>query len=138
MIVLYPIKPIYIDRILTGEKKYELRRRLPKENIRYVIFYSTFPIGKVVGYATVQGACKTDVNKLWLKVSESAGILKEDYLAYFDGTKEACAIEFGDVYKFVRPFSIEKISLNLSVPQSFCYIDKVDFRKIKRRKAILI
>ena len=134
MIALYPIKPVYTDRILSGEKTYELRRRLPKEPLTHVLIYSTHPVGKVVGYAKVQGIVKGPAQQLWDMLQNKFGICKEDYFSYFDGCDEAKAIQFSEVRKFNRPFKLSEISEDLSVPQSFCYLDKDIFSKIRRRK----
>jgi predicted transcriptional regulator len=138
MIVLYPIKPVYVERILSGEKTFELRKRLPANEFNNVVIYSTTPVGLVVGYATVKTVHKSDVLELWNKVSKHAGIGKKDYLAYFENSKQACAIEFNEVYKFVRPFPINTLNMEISVPQSFCYVGLADFNKIKKRKAIRV
>lgn len=134
MIALYPIKPMYTDRILSGEKTYELRRRLPKKELTHVLIYSTHPVGKVVGYAKVQGVVKGSVKDLWNKLHSNFGICEEDYFSYFEGCEEAKAIKFSEVRKFIRPFKLSEISEELSVPQSFCYMDRDIFSKIRRRK----
>ena len=47
--ILLSIKPIYVNKILNGTKKYEYRKRKPKRNdIGKLIIYSTSPIKKVV------------------------------------------------------------------------------------------
>ena len=48
-IILMSIKPEYVDKIFSGEKKYEYRKRLCKEKIDTIIVYSSSPIQKVVG-----------------------------------------------------------------------------------------
>jgi predicted transcriptional regulator len=135
MIALYPIKPVYADRILSGEKTFELRRRLPKERLTHILIYSTTPIGKVIGYAKVIGIKQDNVDSLWERYSKQFGISKLEYFSYFEGNDRANALELSDVRKFVRPFSIKEISPNLTVPQSFCYIEKEHFRRLQKRKA---
>lgn len=134
MIALYPIKPVYTDRIFSGEKTFELRRRLPKEKLSYILIYSTSPVSKVVGYARVKGIKTGSAHDLWSSHHQSFGISKEDYFSYFNGCKSANAIELTEVKSFIRPFSISDISKDLSVPQSFCYIEKSLFSKVRRRK----
>ena len=48
-IILMSIKPEYVNKIFSGEKKYEYRKRLCKEKIDTIIVYSSSPIQKVVG-----------------------------------------------------------------------------------------
>ncbi len=138
MIALYPIKPIYTDKILSGEKTFELRRRLPKETLTYVLIYSTTPVGKVVGYAKVKGIKQDVAKSLWQQHSKSFGIDEADYFAYFDGCALASAIELDEVRQFVRPFSVTEITPDQTVPQSFCYVDKVHFSRLRKRKSIKV
>ena len=46
--VCYPIKPIYSERIMSGEKKYELRKRLPNNKINHILIYATTPVAKAM------------------------------------------------------------------------------------------
>jgi predicted transcriptional regulator len=134
IIAFYPIKPIYTEKILSGEKIYELRKRLPSMDIDYVLIYSTSPIAKVVAYAKVKTTHKEQLNDIWEKVSSLAGINEEDYKDYFGNSNYACAIEFEFVRRFIRPFNVKEINPDFKVPQSFCYIHKNDFNRLKRRK----
>ena len=138
MIALYPIKPIYVDRILSGEKKFELRRRLPKNKLEYILIYSTAPISKVVGFAKVKRVLEEDVTVLWDKYSHQFGICEGDYYSYFNGCENAKAIELEYVYKFDRKFSIKDISDETVVPQSFCYVENEAFLRLKRRKGCTV
>lgn len=135
MIALYPIKPIYTDKILSGDKKYELRKRLPDVETKYILIYSTSPVGKVVGYAQIRAFHRRSVSGLWQLVSGLSGIDEKSYMEYFNNSDEACAIEFDCVYKFARPFSVKEIRSTMSVPQSFCYVSQQDFSRIRRRKS---
>jgi len=138
MIAFYPIKPVYIERILSGEKQFELRKRLPKPETKFILIYSTYPVGLVVGYAEVKGFHQSTVNKLWKKVSKVSGIAKSDYLSYFGSNELACAIEFDKVFRFERPFKVAEVRQGFTVPQSFCYVDKEIFNRLKRRKKVLV
>jgi len=138
MIAFYPIKPVYIDRILQGKKKYELRRKLPRIKIEYVFLYATTPVCKVVGYARVgvtHDECKSE---LWKKVAPWSGIDEADYYSYFEGIENACAIELVEVFKFNKPFHPREISDDFVVPQSFRYVEENVFDRFKNRKTALV
>ncbi|GAB6142220.1 hypothetical protein JCM14076_29490 [Methylosoma difficile] len=134
MIAFYPIKPIYSKKILTGKKIYELRKRLPNPDVEYILIYSTTPIAKVVAYAKVKAMYKQQINDIWEMVSSFAGIEEIDFREYFGNNDFACAIEFEYVCRFIRPFDVKEINPDFKVPQSFCYIQKKDFNRLKRRK----
>lgn len=134
MTVLYPIKPRYIAKILSGEKTFELRRKLPRNSFDFVVLYSTQPTGLVVGYASVKQIHKMDLQILWEEINSLAGVTRDEYDKYFSGLTEACAIEFQKVYKFSRPFPLTDLSEAMNPPQSFCYVKEEDFRRVKQRK----
>ncbi|HQQ63047.1 MAG TPA: ASCH domain-containing protein, partial [Pseudomonadales bacterium] len=104
MIAFYPIKPIYSDRIFSGEKTFELRKRLPRADVNYILIYSTVPSGKIVGYAKIKALHKKYPDELWSLVSDRAGISEEDYRIYFHDAEYACAIELEGIKKFKKPF----------------------------------
>ena len=135
MIVLYPIKPLYVERIFSGEKTYELRRRIPKKELKNVVIYCTAPTCRVVGYADVKGVHEHSPDNLWKLVSRMAGISKAAFDKYFYGSEVAYAIELINVKKFRHPFKVTAISNDMAVPQSFCYVGKDVFSKLKRRKS---
>jgi predicted transcriptional regulator len=134
MIAFYPIKPIYSERIFSGEKTFELRKKLPNSDVAYILVYSTVPVGKVVGYAKVKALHRKSPSELWSMVAGRAGIREEDYKLYFDGAECACAIELENVKRFIRPFPVTEITGDFTIPQSFCYLDDAIFKRLKRRK----
>ena len=138
MIALYSIKPIYSEQIINGNKKYELRKRMPARHLDYILIYSSSPTSKVVGYAVVKKIHKKQVANLWMLVSEHAGITKKDYMAYFKNSSDAYALELGEVKRFVKPFSICEINPNCVPPQSFSYVDNNHFTRLRKRKTELV
>lgn len=138
MIAFYPIKKKYTDKIFSGEKLCELRKRLPNAETNRVLIYSTYPTAKVVGYAEVKALHKGTVSSVWEELSTVAGIENEDYISYFSGSDDACVIKFNKVYKFVRPFSVNEIFDGFRVPQSFCYVDKGIFGRLSKRKKEIV
>jgi len=138
MIAFYPIKKKYTDKIMSGEKRCELRKRLPNSNLKYILIYATTPMARVIGYAEVKELHKNSVLNIWNRFSNIAGISRKDYFEYFSNNDTACLIELSRVYKFVRPFKVSEISEEFRVPQSFCYIDEDIFKRIKRRKVVKV
>ncbi|EPJ43789.1 MAG: hypothetical protein OFPII_39100 [Osedax symbiont Rs1] len=136
MVVLYPIKPIYIERILSGEKKCELRKRLPKQSPEFILLYSTWPVKQVVGYASILETYNKCVKKLWSQVGSYAGIDEHSYFEYFQNSENACALKFDKVYRFTNPFNLSEIRENFKAPQSFCYLNNDIFESLKEREAV--
>ena len=138
MIALYSIKPFYSDQILDGSKTYELRKRMPTNELDYILIYASSPISKIVGYAEVRKTHKHRISETWKRFSKFTGINKNDYLKYYEGSTYAYAIELGKVNKFLRPFDIEILNPDCVPPQSFSYVDENDFKRVIKRKTEVI
>ncbi|MDR3223832.1 MAG: hypothetical protein LBT66_08920 [Methanobrevibacter sp.] len=50
MNVLISIKPNYVEKIVSKEKTYELRRTIFKKEVKKAFIYSTYPEKKIIGY----------------------------------------------------------------------------------------
>lgn len=133
-IALYSIKPIYSNKIISGHKTYELRKRVPAKYIDYILIYSSSPISKVVAYAEVKKVHKNTASEIWKNTSKYTCITKRAYDEYFKGCDMAYAIELGVIKKFTRPFAIKDINSGYVAPQSFSYVNQDEFKKIIRRK----
>lgn len=121
--IILSIKPVFVDKILSGEKKYEFRRRLGKVQINNIYIYATSPVKKIVGEAEVIDKLIMDKEKLWEKTHTCAGITKEFYDKYFEGIEYACAYELGKVKKFNEGITLNSIGIN-TAPQSYIYVDE--------------
>ena len=81
--ILMSIKPVFVEKILSGEKRYEYRKTLPKKDISKIIIYSTSPVKKVVGEVCVKNILILEKEELWNKTKDKSGISKEFYDLYF-------------------------------------------------------
>ena len=52
MNLIISIKPQFVAKILSGEKKYEFRRRIYKHEVDKIYIYQTLPEQGIVGYFT--------------------------------------------------------------------------------------
>ena len=121
--ILMSIKPIYVEKILSGEKCYEYRKILPKKcNIDKIIIYSTFPVKKVVGEVSVKNIHILEKEELWNKTEDKSGTSKEFYDSYFKDKSIGIAYELGEI-KIYNPYKeLKELGINF-VPQSFIYLD---------------
>ena len=55
--IILSIHPRHIEKILSGEKLYEYRKRIPM-NIRYIVVYATTPIKMIVAVIEVESIIK--------------------------------------------------------------------------------
>ena len=78
MKILLSINPKYVEKIFSGEKKYEYRRNIFKnKNIDTIVMYSTSPIKKVVGEFKIKNIIEDFPQKLWELAPNSTGIDKD-------------------------------------------------------------
>ncbi|MEY8367684.1 hypothetical protein AALA24_02840 [Anaerovoracaceae bacterium 42-11] len=120
--ILLSINPQYVERILSGEKKYEYRKKLARKDIDTIYIYSTFPLMKVVASVQVMGNLSASPTALWERTKKNAGITRAKYREYFHGCKRAYAYELGEVNIFDPPLTLSEFGLDIA-PQSFRYID---------------
>lgn len=125
-----PIKPIYCERILSGEKKFEFRRTSVRADVSHLIVYSSFPVKKIVAIAEVTSIITASPSAIWEKTKKAAGITRKLFREYFRGSKKACAIEIGNIEPLHLPIHPEKISPEFNVPQSFSYVDRAFLEQV--------
>lgn len=119
--ILMSIKPEYVDKIFSGSKKYEYRKRMCKEKIDTIIVYSSSPIQKVVGELKIKQVLYDKKTIIWNKTNKYGGITKIKYDNYYENCGYAVAYEIEkailyDKQKDLKDFNVKK------APQSYVYI----------------
>ncbi len=120
--ILLSINPEYVERIMCGEKKYEFRKNLCKRKVDKIIIYSTSPVMKVVGEATVEDILVDKPEKIWDITKEESGINLEFFEEYYDGRKQAVAYKLNHVVEYEEPKLLKDYGIS-AAPQSFCYLN---------------
>lgn len=93
MKAMLSIKPEYVERIMSGEKRYEFRRRtFKRDDVDAIVIYETSPVQMVVGEAEVTGILAADPATLWERTGDKAGISYEDFMDYYRGRTIGYAI----------------------------------------------
>lgn len=85
---------------MRGEKRYEFRRKLCKDEIDKIYIYATGPVKKVVAEVEVTGKLKGDKDKIWELTKAFAGTDQRGYEKYFAGMATAGAYCLGNVTKY--------------------------------------
>ena len=119
--ILLSVNPEYVERIFSGTKLYEYRKRLPKEQVSKIIVYSTHPEMKVIGEVEVIGLISGSPTAVWEQTKKNAGISREKYRKYFKGCKIAYAHKLGQITAYDIPKVLSDFGLS-NPPQSFIYI----------------
>jgi predicted transcriptional regulator len=120
--ILLSIKPEYSAKILSGEKKFEFRRRCASKKVSKIIIYTSSPKMKVVGEVEVKCIISHPPIKLWELTSRYAGISKEKFMNYFSKQDYAYAYKLGKVTSFSQEKSLSDYGVK-TPPQSFIYVD---------------
>lgn len=123
MKVLLSIKPEFAEKIFDGTKKYEFRRAVFKNPyIKTIILYASSPVSKVIGEFDVECILTDDIEKIWEKTKDFAGIDKSFYLQYFSNKQYAHAIKVKKSRRYKKLLDLKE-RYGISAPQSFAYVE---------------
>jgi len=122
MKVILSIKPEYAEKIFSGEKKFEFRRAIFKnQTVQNVIVYASSPVQKVIGEFEIDKVLNLEKGLLWEETKAASGIDKKYYDAYFHDKDKGYAIKVKKVTKYDTPLELKR-DYNIKVPpQSFMY-----------------
>jgi predicted transcriptional regulator/DNA-binding XRE family transcriptional regulator len=127
--VVLSIRPQYTDKIMSGLKTVELRRRFPVSAPRGTIayIYSTSPVQALVGRATISSVVKLPLKEIWKRFGKKASIRRGDFDGYFTGLEEGFALLFENVRALERNLELPELRsrFGFEPPQSFVYATPV-------------
>ncbi|MBN2415417.1 hypothetical protein JXO52_06230 [bacterium] len=122
MKVLLSIKPDFVEKVFSGEKKYEFRRVIfKKSEVNTVVVYASKPVHKVIGEFSIKNIICDDIVSLWTRTKDFSGISEDFFFQYFNDRDFGYAIEIGKVKKYNKALSLQD-HFNVSPPQSFMYL----------------
>jgi len=135
-VVVFAIKPYYSHAIMSGKKSVEFRRNGTPTNVKHIVIYSTSPDQQIIGYCEVIECVVASPNTLWRKYGAQGGISRKDYFAYYEGvTKGKCYI-LQKPKRFIRPILLNNCWSFSKAPQSFAYIIKDEWQRLKKKKTL--
>ena len=124
--LLISIRPKYADQIFNGQKKVELRRVKPRVSSGdTVLVYVTSPTKALLGAFEVDKVVESSPNRLWSKVANIAGISKEEFIDYYEGTEKAYGIFIKKSWHLETPLALSNLKTkweNFHPPQSYRYV----------------
>lgn len=124
MKVILSIKPYYAEKILNGEKTYELRKSIFKvPNIKTVIIYASSPISRIIGEFEIESIIHEEISLLWKKTKDFTAVDKSFFDEYFADKEKGYAIKIKKIKRYNKAYNIKE-KYGISAPQSFTYIDK--------------
>lgn len=119
--ILLSIHPHFVEKIISGEKRFEFRKVKSRRNPVKIIIYSTSPISKIIGEADIEDILIDTPEKLWEKTSSYSGIDESFYQEYYKNKKQAIAYQLKNITVYNKPKKLKEFGLQ-SPPQSFVYV----------------
>lgn len=127
MNVILSIKPQFVEKILSGEKKYEYRKTNFKRPVSRVYIYSSSPVKRIVAEFVLETVLSDNPIRLWEKTKDFSGIEKKCFFDYFGDRERAFALKIKKLRIYNQEYDPYKILPNFIAPQSYCYIGNIDF-----------
>lgn len=123
MKVLLSIKPEFAEKILSGEKRFEFRKKIFKnKSVKTVVIYATMPVGKVIGEFEIDEIIENEPKRLWIQTQKKSGITKSFFDEYFKEKKTAFAIGVGRITRYEKALSLSCFGNGIVAPQSYRYL----------------
>ena len=126
--LLISIHPEYVDKILSGEKRFEFRKTCPLPIVTHLVIYATAPKKKWIAIAEVESVWLDSPSRLWEKTKYAAGISRAKFRKYYDGKSQAVAFKLGRVFR-LSPQTAGTIAV--PGPQSYSLLPQNNFLKIQ-------
>ena len=137
VIAFMPIKPIYAQKLVDGEKKYEFRKSAIRSDLTHIIIYASSPVKRIIGIAEVSGVTVASPSAIWTKSKHAAGIERKAYDEYFHDKTKAYSIEIKKIIPLKKAIALAELENGFKVPQSFSYVDPQFYRKVARKGGVL-
>lgn len=121
MRMLLSINPQHVENILNGTKRFEFRKVRSRREVRFIVIYSTAPVGHVVGEVEVLGTVDGPPSEVWEHTRAHSGISKQFFDDYYYGRQRAVAYELGEVSVYPQPRTLTELGIR-AAPQSLVYV----------------
>ena len=126
--IVMSIRAKYARKILSGNKKVEVRRMFSKKwKSCKVTIYASGSERSLVGEALIKDVIFDKPENVWERFSDQIGCAKEEFDKYAISKNKVYAIVFEDVVPYRKSISIKEISSlmkeNLRPPQNTCNLN---------------
>lgn len=133
---LFSIKPEHVQKLRTGEKLFEFRRKLGGKiaggSIDLIAVYETVPTGQIVGIMNVNSILRAPLSALWMQTWERSGITFAEFSEYFKGLESGYAIEISKYRELWLTVYPPEIGIDRP-PQNYQYLDSEQLAYLLRQ-----
>ena len=119
--IVISINPKHVEKIISGEKKYEYRTKAAKQDVDKIIIYETTPVKKIVAEAEILDVLEMSPEELWKETHKESGITKRFFNKYFKDREVAFAYKLGQITVYDTPVELAELGIK-NAPQSFVYL----------------
>ena len=127
MKILLSIKPQYVEKIISGEKRYEFRKsEFKRRNIDTIVVYSSGNVKKLVGEIKFKKILSDTPYQIWQKTHAQSGMTEESFMRYYMNKDKAYAIAIDFFRPYQEPMNIDDKYPGVKAPQSYRYIDETE------------
>lgn len=132
---LISIHPIYAEKILSGEKRLEFRRRWTTRQVDFLVIYATSPIKQIVAIVKIDRVIRGNKTKLWeLARSSGGGISRKALFTYMKGVQEGVALQFSEMIKITEGMNPSSVfGSDFRPPQCFRYLRQNELTELTRQ-----
>jgi predicted transcriptional regulator len=124
------VKPEFAEKIISKEKKIELRTVKPNvEAGSYIIIYASSPVKSVIGFGIIQQIIETTPREMWVNYSNLLGIDRSRFDEYYNGKQKAIGIKIKEVQE-ITPMHLNDlrgIFPDFQPPQIYRYFSEIFF-----------
>lgn len=126
--ILISIHKKYCDKLISGEKKVEFRKKIPKENVDKVFIYESRSKRKckLIGYFTIKDVAYDTIDNLWDCYKDVSGIDKEGFYEYFKNHEKGYAVVLDELHIGPIRLDIKK------APQSYYYVTPIKAKRYSK------
>jgi predicted transcriptional regulator len=126
--LLMSVKPKYAERLLSGTKLVEIRRRFSKKWLgRRAVLYASQPQGALVGEATIDSITHGPPDEIWTRFENNIGASWDEFKGYTASAGDVSAIQLSDIRPYRAPVPLDQIEYilqeDLRPPQSYCELN---------------
>lgn len=126
-VVLLSVRAPHVERLLSGAKTVEFRRRPWKvPDGATLLIYESRDRRAIVGSLVVESTAVGSRSAMWASHGARSGLTRREYREYFAGATVAVAISVGRVRQLDEPLTLSELrrrSPAFHVPQSYRFMD---------------
>jgi predicted transcriptional regulator len=142
-VVLLSVRSPHVERLLSGEKTVEFRRRPWRvPDGATVLLYGSRERRAIVGSLVVESTSVGSPSAMWISHVARSGLTRREYREYFAGAAVAVAINVGGVRQLIEPLTLAELRrccTAFRVPQSYRFMaaDELSVVLNGERRALL-